>query len=293
VAVTVATGWRSPDSPRAVDAPALENPARVRDWLAALTTDLQAGLIGRVDTQMLLGDRVTVLELRGAWAHVVVPDQPTPLDGRGYPAWVPVAQLSAVAPRAPSTAPIATIVTLTAWLEDAGGTGVAEASFGTRLPVLSDANGRFELALPGGRTAWVKAAAVAVGPSDAPALPATGASMVDSAHLAVGVRYLWGGTSGFGFDCSGLVHLVARVHGIVLPRDAGPQSLVGTVVAAANRQPGDLVFFARDGAVHHVAMWVGEGSIIEAPDIGVPAREVTLADLPYAGEVSVTRRVGG
>jgi cell wall-associated NlpC family hydrolase len=293
VAVTVATGWRSPDAPRLVDAPALENPARIREWLAGLTTDLQAGLIGRVDTQVLLGDRVTVVGLQGAWAQVVVPSQPTPLDSRGYPAWIPVVQLSPVAPLPASTARSATVVALTAWLEDARGARIAEASFGTRLPIVSSADGRVELALPGATTAWVSSAAVAVTDAGAPALSATGDAMVQSARLAVGVRYLWGGTSGFGYDCSGLVHLVARVHGIVLPRDAGPQSRVGAEVAAGNRQPGDLVFFARDGSVHHVAMWVGDGSIVEAPDIGVAARIVRLADLSYAGEVSVTRRVGG
>ena len=291
VTVTVATGWRSPDSPRAVDTPALANPVRIRDWLADLTTDLQAGLIGRVDTQVLLGDRVTVTELADAWARVVVPDQATPLDARGYPAWIPVSQLSPIGPSASPSARVATIVTLTAWLEDAAGGRIAEASFGTRLPVLSAAGGRVEVALPAGGVAWLGDSSVAVSDPGSPALPATADALIASARQAVGVRYLWGGTSGFGFDCSGLVHLVYRAHGIALPRDAGPQSAVGTAVAPPDRRPGDLVFFSRDGAVHHVAIWVGRGSILEAPDIGVATRVVALAGLSYAGELSVTRRL--
>jgi hypothetical protein len=105
VAVAMATVWRSPSSPRPVDAPALTNPVRVREWLAALSASDQSGLIGRADTQMLLGDQVEVLALSGAWASVVVPDQATTLDSRGYPGWVPTVQLSPVAPQLPSLWP--------------------------------------------------------------------------------------------------------------------------------------------------------------------------------------------
>jgi gamma-D-glutamyl-L-lysine dipeptidyl-peptidase len=66
VAVTVATGWRSPEAPHSVDAPALANPVRIRQWLAALGQDQQASLIGRMDTQILLGDEVTVTGLTDA-----------------------------------------------------------------------------------------------------------------------------------------------------------------------------------------------------------------------------------
>jgi gamma-D-glutamyl-L-lysine dipeptidyl-peptidase len=291
VAVTVVTGWRSPDAPRAVDAPALADPVRLRAWLAGLTIDLQAGLIGRIDTQVLLGERVVITALVGAWAHVVVPDQPTPLDERGYPAWVPLGQLTALAPAAPRAAPVATIITPSAWLEDASGTRIEEASFGTRLPELATSGGRVQVALPARRTAWLDSASVVVRPTDQPALPATADAVIASARQFLGLRYLWGGTSGFGYDCSGLVYLIYRVHGINLPRDGLPQSGVGTAVVPASLRPGDLVFFARDGSVHHVAIWMGAGTILEAPDIGMPVRLAALASLSYASELSIARRV--
>src|SRR5436305_3527689 len=114
VAVSVASGWRSPQAVRAVDAPALENPARVRDWLAGMTAADQVDLIDRLDTQLLLGDQVQVLEIKSGWARVVVPDQATPLDGRGYPVWIPVRQLSAV-PR-PASSQLVRITSPTAIL---------------------------------------------------------------------------------------------------------------------------------------------------------------------------------
>src|SRR5665811_1043159 len=98
VAVSVATLWRTPGSARAIDRPALRNPAGIRQWLSRMTLTDRRGLNGRADTQALLGDRVIVVARSGSWVKVVVPDQPTPLDARGYPGWVPTGQLTALRP---------------------------------------------------------------------------------------------------------------------------------------------------------------------------------------------------
>jgi cell wall-associated NlpC family hydrolase len=289
VRVSVATAWRSPGSPRAVDAPALAYPVRVREWLAAMTYDQQAGLIGRADTQATLGDRVVITALSGIWAKVVIPNQPTPLDARGYPGWIPVRQLSPVAPT--SSATVATVVTRTTWLLADDGTRILEASFATTLPVLATGSSTVRVALPGGGRGRLAVGAISVHARGTAALPATASSVLASARQFIGLRYLWAGTSGFGYDCSGLVHLVYRVHGITLPRDASPQSKVGTPISRSQLLPGDLGFFVRDGHVHHVAIWTGNGRILEAPDIGVPIREVLLSSLPYASEMTILRRV--
>lgn len=288
VAVDVATGWHAANSPRAVDSPALAIPPRIRDWLAALTQSQQAALIGLMDTQMLLGERVVVVSVANGWAHAVVPDQPSPLDSRGYPVWVPLAQLTAVPPA--SAASEATVVKPTTWLRDDSGAAIAEISFATRLPVLGSDGTRVEVGLPGGGSGWIDASAVAVTAPGTAALPQTGASVVESARAFIGLRYLWSGTSGFGFDCSGLVHIDYRAHGIGLPRDADAQALVGTAVSKSALQPGDLVFFARDGAVHHVAIYVGGGQIIDAPDIAQPVRLIALSAVS-SGETLTYRRV--
>ena len=291
VNVAVATGWRTPLAVRAVDAPALEDPVRIRDWLAAMSNDDIGGLIGAADSQMLLGDRVDVLAVEGSWAQVIVPDQASPLDRRGYPLWVPMAQLTATSPAA--RAEVATVTVPTTWLRFADGTQAMEVSFGTSLPVLARESGAVKVAVPDGSALWVEPHAVAITATGASPVAATPSAVIDSAKAFVGLPYLWAGTSGFGFDCSGLVYSVYKAHGVLLPRDAGPQATVGIAVERQELEPGDLVFFARDGAVHHVAIYVGGGDVLEAPYIGAPVRVMGLDALPYASEYAGARRVLG
>ena len=96
VAVSVATVWTTPQSPRPVDQPALTNPVDMRGWVSAMTLDQQEALTSdELDqTQVLYGDRVIVLQEQGDWDQVVVPDQSTPKNSQGYPGWIPKAQLA-------------------------------------------------------------------------------------------------------------------------------------------------------------------------------------------------------
>jgi cell wall-associated NlpC family hydrolase len=218
----------------------------------------------------------------------VVPDQATPLDGRGYPGWVPVGQLSAIAP--PSTDVVATVITSTAWLMQ-GGVSVVEVSFGTRLPVTGTAGSIAHLGVPGGSTLDVALSAVALNSPGAPARPATAAAVIASVRQFLGVRYLWAGTAAFGFDCSGLMYNVFKVHGVLLPRDAQDQATVGRAVTRAGLQPGDLIFLASGGIVHHVALYIGSGMLLDSPDIGKPVQVVAMSAQPYASEFYGARRV--
>jgi cell wall-associated NlpC family hydrolase len=97
--------------------------------------------------------------------------------------------------------------------------------------------------------------------STATAPNATAASAVRHALTQLGVPYDWGGTTpGVGLDCSGLTQWAYSEAGLNLPRLAQEQD-VGAPVAAGNLRPGDLAVW--DG---HVAMIVGNGTMIEAGD---------------------------
>jgi len=81
----------------------------------------------------------------------------------------------------------------------------------------------------------------------------------------LGVKYVWGGASPDGFDCSGLVMYVYAQLGVSLPHFAAAQYTMGVAVPRADLQPGDLVFF--DG-LDHVGIYIGGGQMIHAPQTG-------------------------
>ena len=105
-------------------------------------------------------------------------------------------------------------------------------------------------------------------PSVAPPSASGGEGAVQAAESQIGVPYVWGGeTPGVGFDCSGLTAWSWGQVGVSLPHYSGAQMADSTPVPISDLQPGDLLFYGPGGA-DHVAMYVGPGTMIEAPHTG-------------------------
>lgn len=98
------------------------------------------------------------------------------------------------------------------------------------------------------------------------------AKAVEFANVQFGKPYVWGATGPDAFDCSGLITAAYQQAGLSLPRSSGEQYNAGKHVPVAEAQPGDLVFWADDRgnpeAIHHVALYVGNGEVIQAPQDG-------------------------
>ncbi|GAA5173701.1 NlpC/P60 family protein [Pseudonocardia eucalypti] len=131
-------------------------------------------------------------------------------------------------------------------------------------------------------------------------------AVIDRAVSQVGVSYAWGGgnsggpTKGIkdggvadsfgdfrktGFDCSGLMIYAFGAAGIGLPHFSGYQANKGQKVPISQIRPGDMLFWADDGGVHHVALYLGDDQMVEAPYSGGKVRITPLRRdglLPYA-----------
>ena len=93
--------------------------------------------------------------------------------------------------------------------------------------------------------------------------------LVDYAKSFLGTRYVWGGASPSGFDCSGFTMYVYAHFGYRMSHGASDQLYAFTRVSSAQRLPGDLVFFSYGGGdISHVGIYLGGGAFIHATSNG-------------------------
>jgi hypothetical protein len=249
-------------------------------WAASMDADLRKELNGRTLTQLLLGETVHVVEDRGDWVKVVAPAQPSSLHESGYPGWVRRGHLDA--PVSHGAGASARITGRTAVCESDLGTKL-ELSFGTRLWVDTVTDDTVVVLLPGDRRAAIPLDHVQLSQEDRqPGYRAD--DLLDTARQFLALRYLWGGTSAWGLDCSGLVHLTFRVQDVVLPRDACDQAGAVTPIPLDEVQPGDLYFFARpEDRIYHVGFVSrpvqpdGTRWMLHAPESGELIEDMPMA----------------
>jgi cell wall-associated NlpC family hydrolase len=128
---------------------------------------------------------------------------------------------------------------------------------------------------------------VSAPPAAAPAPTAAAQVAVDTALAQIGKPYEWGGAGPYSFDCSGLTEYAYAAAGVFLPHSSSMQSTMGVPVSEADLQPGDLVFFYTP--VSHVAMYIGNGEIVQASTYGEPVAVTELAYMPdYVGARRLT-----
>ena len=259
-----------------------------------------------VVSQAVYGSNVTLLTARGEWSRIQTADQ--------YKGWVPSRHLRLVQNGSgyATSGVIVQVESLFANLyrepDVTRHKPVLTIPFEVRLEVMTDVNddakederngakgkeaheGWLQVRLPDKRSAWIQSSDVVSDPK-----PLSIPESIELAKRFLGIPYLWGGTSSFGFDCSGFTQMLVRARGFNMPRDADQQA-AWTGVAAVERkdlQPGDLLFFgssARD--ITHTGMFIGDGQFIHDTTNGHPVAQISrLDDEPWTHLLVASRRV--
>ena len=215
------------------------------------------GFLSETASQLLNGASVELLYETGKWAFVRQMD--------GYLGWMYCPYLSAGSTPAADYI-ICEPVGLLRHTPDVSASIVSRVLGGTAVTIQEQKEGCVHIELIGGLTGWLPQDNLRKQTNQPQTEAALRAQLVADAQRFTGVPYLWGGSSAYGIDCSGMVQLVHRLSGIILPRDADLQYENGRIVEPPY-QPGDLFFFGESGGhrrISHVGMSLGGWEMIHA-----------------------------
>jgi hypothetical protein len=223
-------------------------------------------------SQVLLGEAVRILEAKGEWVRVRC-------ERDGYLGWAQAISLLRVTQAQAESYQAACQARVIAELLPASlapasqpGDHAGKLPFGVSLCIETEQDDAAQVRLPDGRTWWV--ARLGLLPFEqCPRPDAQGVTFtLDLMRRFIGIPYLWGGRSPYGFDCSGFAAAFWGFMGVTLRRDADQQFQDGIPVEGTP-QPGDLLFFGQqnpdrpDGrfaSISHVAISLGGEEVIHA-----------------------------
>ena len=158
-------------------------------------------------------------------------------------------------------------------------------------------NGWYNVTCEYGTTGYIRSDFLVLSETKEAASASSG--IVDLAKSFLGVRYVYGGASPKGFDCSGFTMYLCKQAGYSLPHTASGQMQYGTSISKSDLQPGDLVFFrdpsrcAAHKTASHVGMYIGNSQFIHASSgSGYCVKISSLNDNYYATYYAGARRLG-
>ncbi len=242
----------------------------VANMYSAATTDVD------VVSQAIYGVSVNVLETKQGWAKVRTPDD--------YTGWMETSALRSRPSAAEAKPKLVRVTSLFAHLyrepDVTAHQPLLTVPFETQLEVLAINN-------EGGRWLTVRLldgtqAMVQAGDVSSETKPLTIDQAIALSKRFLGLPYTWGGTSSYGYDCSGFVQMLMRQRGILIPRDADLQAAwSGFVTVERDKvQPGDLLYFgSAPDKISHTGMYIGNDQFINATTYQTPVVRIdTLAE---------------
>jgi hypothetical protein len=241
-----------------------------------------------VVSQAIYGANVAWLDEAAGWVRVQTPDD--------YTGWVVRMALRRVERPYASSGRVAEVQALFANLYHGPDVTVRRpvltVPFETRLEVTAEPEPEdrrwIQVRLADDGQAWVQRGDVTFDPQPL-SIPET----IALAKRFLGLPYLWGGTSTFGYDCSGFTQMLSRRRGLRFPRDSGPQARWdGAVpVERAGLEPGDLLFFGpAPDQITHTGMYIGGGEFLHATAYQRPAVQISRLEDPHWSPLLVAAR---
>jgi gamma-D-glutamyl-L-lysine dipeptidyl-peptidase len=244
-------------------------------------------------SQAIYGSNVLLLEARGEWSKIETSEDHCKgwtrsrylrivLTGAGYATSGPTTQVESLFANIYREADVTKhkpVVTI---------------PFGSLLEVVAEGTGNSEswlqVRLPDLKTAWIQHGDVISHPK-----PLTTAESIELSKRFLGLPYLWGGRSSFGFDGSGFTQMLVRARGFNMPRSVGQQAVWKSASAVDRKdlRPGDLLFFG-SGPRHitDTGMYLGDGQFIQAATNDHPVVQIgRLDDAPWTRLLLTCRRV--
>lgn len=228
-----------------------------------------------LDTQLMMGALVEVIDSSGYWYRVKAED---------YTGWVTEMGFRAISDQEKDT-----YLRAPKWICVTEYTRVREAPSGRAAPMCDftmgdlarqtgvSVNGWTEVLLPDGRKGWVLSHEVmdfrtwaesrsGVAVPDKVNRDFCAREISSLACSLAGTPYMWGGNTIKYFDCSGLMKFCFFMNGIILPRNASQQARCGVALKPGEWEAGDLLFFGnqKTGRVSHVALYLGDGKIVHS-----------------------------
>jgi cell wall-associated NlpC family hydrolase len=241
-----------------------------------------------VVSQAIYGSNVGVVERQEGWARIRTADD--------YTGWTPLGALLPGKTYAASGR-VAEVASLFAHIyREADVTAHAPlltVPFESRLEVVAEPPGQarwLQVRLPDGRAGWVQAGDIAFD-----AKPLGIPEMLQFSKRFLGLPYTWGGTSTFGYDCSGFAQMLVRRRGVLMPRDAQPQADWSGMAPVERKdlKPGDLLYFGGSAKeITHTGVYLGDGKFIDATTWQTPMVRIDdLNDAHWSRLLVAMRRV--